>query len=74
MVFIKSIIIHSPINGYLGYFYVLAIVNSIVMNTGVHTSFQISVFIFFGYITKNRTTGSCGVLFLFLEETLYYFP
>ena len=33
------IFIHSSVNGHLGYFYVLAIVNTAVMNIGVHVSF-----------------------------------
>ena len=34
-----SFLIHSSVDGHLGYFHVLAIINSAVMNTGVHVSF-----------------------------------
>ena len=33
-----SFSIHSSADGHLGYFYALAIINSAVMNTGVHVS------------------------------------
>ena len=33
-----SFLIHSSADGHLGYFHVLAIINSAVMNTGVHVS------------------------------------
>ena len=35
-----SFLIHISVNGHLGFFYVLAIVNSVSMNIGVHISIQ----------------------------------
>ena len=40
--------IYSSADGHLNYFLVLAIVNNAAMNNGVHLSFQISIFVFFG--------------------------
>ena len=45
-------------DGHLGFFYVLAIVNSAAINTGVHVSFQ--VIAFSGYVPKNGIVGSYG--------------
>ena len=40
--------IHLSVDGDLGCFYLLAIVNKAEMNLRVHISFQISIFVFFG--------------------------
>ena len=39
-----SFLIDSSADGHLGYFHVLAIINSVEMNTGVHVSLSILVF------------------------------
>ena len=50
--------IHSSVDGHLGCFYVLAIVNSAAMNIGVHVSFVITVFC--GYMPRSGIAGSHG--------------
>ena len=59
--------IHSSVNGHLGCFHVLAIVNSAAVNIGVHVSFQTMVFS--GYMHRSWIAGSYGnSIFSFLRN------
>ena len=53
--------IHSSIDGHLGCFHILVIVNSTVMNIGVLMFFWISVWGSFGYIPRSGIAGSKGI-------------
>ena len=55
-----TVFIHLSVCGHLGYFLVLAIVNSAVMSIGVYVSFQIRVVIFSGYMPRSGNAGSYG--------------
>ena len=50
--------IHSSANGHRGCFHVLAVVNSIALNIGVHVSFSILVSL--GYMSSSGIAGSYG--------------
>ena len=59
--------IHSSVDGHLGHFHVLAIVNSTAMNTGACVSFQ-SMF-FSRYMPRSGIAGSYGsFIFSFLKN------
>ena len=50
--------IHSSVDGHLGCFHVLAIVNSAAVNSGVRVSFSILVSL--GYMPRSEIAGSYG--------------
>ena len=53
-----NIFIHSSVNGHLGCFHVLAIVNTAAINSGIHVSFPILVSS--GYMLRSEIDGSYG--------------
>ena len=50
--------IHSSVNGHLGCFHVLAIVNGAAMNSEIHVSFSILVSL--GYMPRSGIARSYG--------------
>jgi len=50
--------IHSSVDGHLGCFHVLAIVNCAAMKNGIHDSF--SILVSSGYMPRNGIAGSYG--------------
>ena len=50
--------IHSSVNGHLGCFHVLSVVNNAAMNIGVHVSF--SIMVSSGYMPSSVIIGSYG--------------
>ena len=58
----QSFFTHSFVDGHLGCFYILAIVNSAAMNIGVHVTFSIMVFL--GYMPSSGIVRYMVVLVL----------
>ena len=50
--------IHSSVDGHLGCFQVLAIVNSAAVNNGIHVS--LSILVSSGYMPRSGIAGSYG--------------
>ena len=73
IIYIYHIFINSFVDGYLGFFYVLAVAYNVTLNLGVHVSFKV--------LDLPRSMHRSGIpdhmemLFLvFLEEPSYCFP
>ena len=66
------IFIHPSLDGHLGYFHVLATINRVAVNIGVHVSFW--TILFSGYMPGSGIAGSYGSLFLFIKELPYSSP
>jgi len=71
-------VIQFSVDGQMGCFHVFSvhrnIVNNVSVNTEVHVSFQIPVFIFSGYIPRSGIAGSYGSSILIFEEVPSCFP
>ena len=59
----QNFFIHSSVDGHLDCFHVLLIVNSAVMNLGVHVSS--SAMVFSGYMPSTGIAGSFDSFFFF---------
>ena len=63
--------VHSFVDIHLGCFYILAVVNSVAVNIGVHVSSQIRIFIFSVYIPRSVIAERYGKsVFSFLRTSI----
>ena len=69
----RNFFIHLSVDGHLGCFHVLAVVNSAAMNNGIHVSF--SILVSSGYMPKSGITGPYGDFIpSFFKESPYHLP
>jgi len=61
--------IDSSVDGHLGCFHVLAIVNNAAMNSGIHVSF--SILVSSGYMPRSGIAESYGGFILVFKESPY---
>ena len=61
--------IHSSVDGHLGCFHVLAVVNSAAVNNGIHVSF--SILVSSGYMPRSGIAGSYGGFIPSFQRNLY---
>ena len=54
----RGFFIRSSVNGHLGCFRVLAVVNGVTVNNGIHVSF--SILVSSGYMPRSGISGSYG--------------
>ena len=65
--------IHSSVDGHLGCFHILAIVNSAAMDNAIHVS--LSILVFSGYMPRSGISGSYGGFIpSFLRHLLNHLP
>ena len=64
-----NIFIHSSVDGHLGCFHVIAIVNSAIMNNGIHVS--LSILVSSGYMPRCGISGSYGGFIPSFLRSLY---
>ena len=64
-----NFLIHLSADGYLGCLHVLAIINSAVMNIGVHVS--LSILVSLVCMSSSGIAGTYGSSFLFFSNYFY---